>query len=239
MNKIKNNIPVLILAGGFGTRLSNVLNGKPKPLAEISGTPFILLLLLKLINEGFSEFIFSLHYEASKIIEVIENNPYLKSYSKKYIIEPQPLGTGGAILYSLNESKLNGDFLVVNADSIIEKGYYLFIESTSPTLGLIKVDNCERFGLVSFDEKNYIIEFMEKTGEKKEGYINAGIYRLNKNDFDDFQIGNSFSLESDVFPKLITKNKLKGITIRSNFIDIGIPEDYFYYNNLIKKQNGK
>ena len=62
------NKPLIVLAGGFGTRLQTVLNGLPKPLADINGTPFLQYLLQNWINKGFNDFIFSLHFESNKII---------------------------------------------------------------------------------------------------------------------------------------------------------------------------
>lgn len=226
--------PVIILAGGFGTRLSSILGNNPKPLADISGTPFIILLLKKLIENGYSDFIFSLHYKADVIIDTIESYPSLKKYNKKYIIESQPLGTGGGVLYSVCASEINADFLVVNSDSIIDNGYHLFDFAKSPTIGLVKINNTARYGIVKIDINLKIIEFVEKNSDLKSGIINAGIYKLNKSHFKKFNSGDTFSLELDIFPELVKENQLSGIILKTNFIDIGIPEDYHRYCQIVK-----
>ena len=105
--------PVIILAGGFGTRLSSVLNGLPKPMADINGTPFLELLIQNLIKNGYSNFILSLHYKADLIINYFKN----KNYNLTYVVEPKPLGTGGAVSYIIDKFSLENFVYVVNGDS--------------------------------------------------------------------------------------------------------------------------
>ena len=87
--------PVIILAGGFGTRLSSLLKVMPKLMADINGTPFLELLIKNLIKNGYSEFILSLHYKAEQIVDYFKN----KNYKIRFVIELKPLGTGGAVSY--------------------------------------------------------------------------------------------------------------------------------------------
>ena len=68
-----NTNTVILLAGGFGTRLKNILNGLPKPLANINGKPFLFFLLKNLVEEGFNVFVFSLHYKSEMIIEIVKS----------------------------------------------------------------------------------------------------------------------------------------------------------------------
>ena len=90
---IKNTI--VILAGGFGTRLQSVLNGLPKPLADINGEPFLKYQFENWINNGFNDFIISLYYRSDLIIEFINlnKNGLLKNCKIQYVVEPHPLGT--------------------------------------------------------------------------------------------------------------------------------------------------
>ena len=105
------NKPLVILAGGFGTRLQSVLKGNPKPLADINGTPFLQLLFINWIEQGFSKFILSLHFESEKIIRLVEElkNTILATCEVNYVVEEEPLGTGGAISYVVKELNLEGD----------------------------------------------------------------------------------------------------------------------------------
>jgi D-glycero-alpha-D-manno-heptose 1-phosphate guanylyltransferase len=233
--EIKNSL--IVLAGGFGTRLKSVLNDIPKPLADINGTPFLKFILDNLIQCGFSNFIFSLHYKSEKIVDFLnsEKNNLLKNCNIQVSIEPSPLGTGGAISYVISNFEVTDNFYVLNADTWISEGYNMIetaIENDAH-IALVKVKNTNRFGSVSIDKKKYITDFVEKTNENKTGLINAGFYQLNKKHFKDFK-NTPFSIEKDLFPILMKNRSLKGCIINANFIDIGIPDDYYKFCKLMK-----
>lgn len=226
------NKPLVILAGGFGTRLQSILNGLPKTLANINGVPFLQYLLQNWINKGFNDFIFSLHFESKKIIDFLEIQKLNHvNCSLRYIVEPTPMGTGGAISYLLEKVYIENSFFVINADTWIEDGYSILNEVDSSVIGLVEVDDVSRYGSVLLDENDFIIKFLEKQELKSKGYINAGVYKLSKFDFIDWD-GKPYSLEKDFFRKLVVKKGLKAKKIETSFIDIGIPEDYFKFCKL-------
>ena len=81
-----------------------------------------------------------------------------------------------------------------------------------------------------------LLTYTKNKGEEKNlnnnsGIINAGVYRLNSSLFSDWD-GSSFSIEKDTFPNLIQNKGLIGIELNTNFIDIGIPEDYLKFCRL-------
>ena len=85
---------LVILAGGFGTRLKSVLNGLPKPLADINGQPFLKLLFQNWVKNGFNDFVLCLHYEADKIVEFVNQEQdfgALKNCKIQFSIEPTPV----------------------------------------------------------------------------------------------------------------------------------------------------
>jgi NDP-sugar pyrophosphorylase family protein len=229
------NKPIIVLAGGFGTRLQSVLNGLPKPLADINGTPFLFYLIQNWINKGFNQFILSLHYEANQIIDFIESQKEaFKDCNIRYIIEPKPMGTGGAISYVLNNIQIEDNFFVTNADTWIEHGYSLLNEVEQNVIGIVEVDDIRRFGSVLMDENGFISKFNEKNNIRGKGFINAGIYKLSKSDFENWD-GQPYSIEKDLFLKLVEKKNIKAIKINTNFLDIGVPEDYFKFCKLKSK----
>jgi D-glycero-alpha-D-manno-heptose 1-phosphate guanylyltransferase len=232
----KYSKPVLILAGGFGTRLQTVLGGLPKPLADINGSPFISFLIKKLIQEGYNNFIFSLFYKPEKIVDFIENSKktILRNCMVDYCIDPQPLGTGGAICLAVKTKKVEGAFLIVNADTILEHGYKTVGQSKENTIGLVKVDNMSRYGRVIFDDSFLVQDFIEKKVDSGSGYINAGIYNLHSQLFFNYP-ETSFSLESHLFPELVKKQSLYATLIESSFIDIGVPYDYYKFCSLTQQ----
>jgi len=229
MNKTE---PVVILAGGFGTRLKNVLNGLPKPLADINGTPFIKLLIDQLVKNGYNNFIFSLHFKADLIINFFENLDY-KNCKLRFIVEPNPLGTGGAVSYIVNKLSINDYIYVVNADSWMDLGYNQFINESKDIISLIRVKNTYRYGKVIVDDSLKIIKFSEKENTKNAGLINSGFYKLHTSTFKNYK-KNVYSIENDLFPMLIVEGKLFGKIIDTNFTDIGIPSDYFNFCELNK-----
>lgn len=226
MNKTE---PLIILAGGFGTRLKSELGGLPKALADINGKPFLEILLNKLINNGFSNFIFSLHFKAEMIIDFVNKKlKHKKSISYKFVIEDKPLGTGGAISYVIHKLDIINYFYVVNADTLLKNGYNVLLSLNKNCLLTIKKNNTTRYGSVLVN-KNKIIGFKEKNNSKK-GLINAGFYKLNSSCVPVWS-NKSYSLEKDLFPVLVKSKNLYSIEVKTEFIDIGIPEDY---NNLKK-----
>jgi D-glycero-alpha-D-manno-heptose 1-phosphate guanylyltransferase len=231
------NKPLIVLAGGFGTRLQSVLNGLPKPLADINGTPFLFYLFQNWINKGFNHFILSLHYEANQIIDFVESQKEaFMDCNISYIIEPKPMGTGGAISYVLNNFQIEDNFFVTNADTWIEDGYSLLNEVEQNVIGIVEVDDVRRFGSVLMDENGFVSKFNEKNNIKGKGCINAGIYKLSKSDFENWD-GQPYSIEKDLFLKLVEKKNIKAIKMNTNFLDIGVPEDYFKFCKLKSKSN--
>ena len=222
--------PVIILAGGFGTRLSSVLNGLPKPMADINGTPFLELLIENLIKNGHSDFILSLHYKAEQIVDYFKN----KNYKIRFVIEPKPLGTGGAVSYIINKFSLEKFIYVVNGDSWMDSGYSNFKNENRNIISLVEIDNVSRYGKVDMDKKNRIVKFLEKENKLEKGIINSGFYKLDTNIFKNFD-SESYSIESEIFPILTLEKILFGKLINTNFTDIGVPKDYYEFCKLNNK----
>lgn len=230
---------LIVLAGGFGTRLNSVLNGEPKTLANINGKPLISYLLENWVNQGIKSFIFTLHYKAEEIIKYLnsEKNGILKNISYEYIIEKTPLGTGGAVANVIKNKKIIGDFFVSNADTFVNGGILELSKIGSPSILSVRVEDTSRFGNLDIDISGFILKFEEKNIKlKRDGVINAGLYFLNSNIFKSIN-KSAFSIESDLFIDLTKERLLKTITVDSYFIDIGIPEDYFKFCKKVKHES--
>ena len=227
----------LILAGGFGTRISDEIGGLPKVLAPVNGKPFLFYQMNNWILKGITDFTFLLFFKSDLIIKFLEQykQKISQDISFKYIIEKEPLGTGGAILHAMTQSQIK-KCLIINADTWIESGYKKIFEASQSSILIANVKNAARFGRVILDQKRNVLSFAEKDGFITPGLINAGLCSLN---IDDLNLPNKlkFSLESDVLIPLAHASKLKAIISDTNFFDIGIPEDLNLFREYIKNKN--
>ena len=223
----------VILAGGFGTRLSHIIQDVPKPMAPINDIPFLVYIFEYLLKYGVKKIVMATGYKTEVIEEYFGNN--YKGMNIVYSVEKEPLGTGGAIKKALDfciDKKvfvLNGD-TYFDVDLIKMKEFHLK-ENAKLTIGLKSMVNFERYGTVEF-ENNNILKFNEKR-QTDEGYINGGIYFLNKDSLNNIE-EKAFSFEHDYMEKFTSKEKFKGFVSDGYFIDIGVPEDYYRANNELK-----
>ncbi len=220
---------IIILLGGFGTRLSSLTKGVPKSLMPVGDQLFLDILMKKIFDSGVIKKVFlSLHYKPMLFTDFLKDKSYKNIVST--IIEPKPLGTGGAIRYIIENTKISDNFFVINGDSVsdisLSKMKDCFCSSNyRAMIGLSKLNNITRYGTVNF-KNDEIISFNEKT-EKEDvpGWINNGYYLFNNTIFKSYS-GN-FSLEYNVFPLLVKKKALGCFKVHNdNFIDMGVPIDY-------------
>lgn len=224
----------VILAGGFGTRLKEVVNDIPKPMADVGGKPFLSYLLEQLVGCGCKKVIIAAGYKHEAISDFFGDK--YKSLRIEYVIENKPLGTGGAILNAANAITAPG-FIVLNGDSYLDLNITEFekrsLETKSPvSIALKKMKNFDRYGTVT-TEGNRIISFMEKS-HCKEGLINSGIYYIDKEWYKKHAPGEVFSFEKDILEKYVSEEKISGFEFKGYFIDIGIPEDYLRASKELK-----
>jgi len=220
-------VKLLILAGGFGTRLQSILPETPKALAPIGGVPFLAFQLEHWIAQGINSFVFLLHHQADQIERFLNQSKaeLLRNCEVFSLIEPVPMDTGGAVAYAIHKLGLEGDFLVTNADTWLGSGVAELTVSRAPAMAIVRRDNASRYGQVKFDDTKTVTAFVEKNAVDAPGWINAGIYRLRADMFRNWN-GLSFSLEKKAFPDWVKQGELQAIALKTDFIDIGVPEDY-------------
>lgn len=231
---------VIILCGGLGTRLREVVPDRPKAMALINDRPFLEYQIAWLKSHDVSEVILAVGFMADKIQgHFLDGKAY--GLSIKYSFETIPLGTGGAILNAMQTHKLescavmNGDsFLDVDLNSL-ERFY--FSQNTNLCMTCHSVDRADRYGVVEFDKAHRLVGFVEKKISDGPAWINSGIYMVNFCVFKDFDSNLSFSFETDVLNKAAGKNYFVFQCGDKSFIDIGTPEsliaaNYFFLNAL-------
>jgi D-glycero-alpha-D-manno-heptose 1-phosphate guanylyltransferase len=222
----------IVLAGGFGTRLRQIVPNLPKPMAPIREKPFLEILLASLSNKKFKRVILSLGFMANKISDYFGGH-YL-GMELIYSIEDKPLGTGGAIRKALSFCKgdhvfiFNGDtYLDLEVDEV-EK---LWRHSQHSIIVGREVADVSRYGQLIVKE-GLVIAFTEK-GASGLGLVNAGCYVLARNQLDHFPLNLNFSFENYYLKNIVTQLPINVFITKSLFIDIGVPEDYFLAQQLL------
>ena len=218
---------LLVLAGGFGTRLKTVITDVPKALAPIGDIPFLQLQLEHWLAQGLREFTFLLHHQADLIIAFLQVHQVglLKDCQVDWLIEPMPLDTGGAIAHAVKTLHLKDEFLITNADTWLGGGIFELMQSATPAMAVVNLADVSRYGRVHFDHACHISAFVEKNGQCTAGWINAGLYHLNAELFKKWD-GQAFSLERDLFSTLVQDHRLTAVPLQTDFIDIGVSADY-------------
>lgn len=216
----------VILAGGLGTRLQSVVNDKPKCMATVAEMPFLKYLFDYLEREKFTHVILALGYKSEYVLNWLSLQKL--PFSVSYVIEEEPLGTGGAIQLALGKSECE-DVFVLNGDTYFDvdtNKLYSFYrnQNANIALALKPMTDFDRYGSVDIDIDGHIICFNEKE-YRKAGLINGGVYLLNKNIFDT-SLPLKYSFEKEILEGKIGQIKIDGNVQDSYFIDIGIPEDY-------------
>jgi D-glycero-alpha-D-manno-heptose 1-phosphate guanylyltransferase len=226
---------MLVLAGGSGTRLQSVLVDVPKALAPVGPVPFLYIQIEHWIEQGLRSFVFLLHHQADLIIKFFETekNGVLRDCKVQWLIEPTPMDTGGAVAYAVQQLALSGDFLLTNADTWLGAGVQDIARSAAPSMAILRLGDASRYGQVQFNDQFNVTVFSEKNCSQGPGWINAGLCLLNTDFFKNWD-GQPFSLERISLPELAGRGGLKAVPLQTDFIDIGIPDDYFRFCHWIE-----
>jgi D-glycero-alpha-D-manno-heptose 1-phosphate guanylyltransferase len=214
----------IVLAGGFGTRLSHIVSDVPKPMALVNGKPFLVYILNHLKEYNFKKVVLAVGYKSDSIKNYFKNS--YKDMEIIYSDEDTPLGTGGAIKKALQKCNANS-ILITNGDTFFDvnlAGMKTFhnIHNGCITIAVKTMYHYDRYGSVIVKD-NKVIKFIEKK-ETEQGIINAGMYYINKQIFCDIN-NECFSFEKMILESL--KYDIYAFESNGYFIDIGIPEDYY------------
>ena len=216
----------IILAGGFGTRLREIVHDRPKPMAPVAGRPFLEILLRSLASKGFSRVVLSLGFMA----KYIENyfGATFAGMGLAYVIEEQPLGTGGAIRLAMTQC-LQEHVFVFNGDTLLDLEVAavesLWKSNQNPILVGREVPDTMRYGRLLV--KDSLVKGFTEKGTPGPGLINAGCYIFSLRQLDEFEINKPFSLETDFLVNAVQKSAVNVFVTNGYFIDIGVPGDYY------------
>ena len=217
---LKKSTNVLILCGGFGSRISKITKKVPKPLIKVLKKPFLYYLIKNLSRYNFINFHLLTYYKNKNFIE------FKKKYEEKLnvkisiIKEREKLDTGGSILNATKSFSLNDEFLVLNGDTYVDLDfdqYYKIFKKESKLFVPIIKKNKYSTKLNTLDiKKNNKIFF-----SKKNKFMNSGIYFFLKKNISKFYKYKKCSFENLILKEKIIKNMVYGKTCTESFIDIG------------------
>ena len=222
----------ILLAGGKGMRLRPLTLHTPKPIVPVFERPFLRyqLDLLRRVPE-IDEVILSLNYQPRRIEEIFGDG-HDTGLSIRYVVEPSPLGTAGAVRYA--GETLRESVVVLNGDVLTEIDLAAVIalhraRQAKATIVLTPVENPTAFGLVETDASGNILRFLEKPkpDEITCNTINAGIYVLEPDTFERIPRDTPWSIERSFFPSLIERSETFIAHVHDGYwLDIGTIEKY-------------
>jgi len=222
-------VQALILAGGEGTRLRPLTSSVPKPVVPLVDRPFIVYMLDWLREHGVDRVVMSCGHLAHGVRNVLGDGSAL-GMDIRYVEEPRPLGTGGAVKYA--EELLDERFVMLNGDVLTDFDLSAQIaeherSGALATLALTPVDDPTNYGLVRIREGGEVSEFVEKPSADMvdTANVSAGVYVLERSVLDPLERGKPASIERDVFPQLVSAG-LHGYVVSGYWLDIGTPERY-------------
>ena len=220
----------LILAGGEGTRLRPLTSTIPKPVVPLANQPFISFMIEWLARHGVDQVILSCGFLAEGVRQVLGEGESI-GIPIRYVEEPTPLGTGGALRYA--GELLDERFLMLNGDVLADFDLSAVIaghERTGAraTIALYQVEDPSMYGLVRMNSDGTVSEFLEKPSpeERSTNLINAGAYVLERSILEEMAPpGTNISIERELFPKLVGRG-LYGVVSEGYWLDIGTPDRY-------------
>lgn len=218
----------IVLAGGLGTRLRSVTQDLlPKCMATITEKPFLYYLLRYLETQSVTQVTLALGHKATVVLDWLKEQNF--NFKTAAVIEEEPLGTGGAIQLATQKTQ-SENVIVLNGDTLFccdLKQLYQFhlAQKAATTIGLKEMYQYDRYGSV-VTASDFSIQSFEEKQYKESGFINAGVYVINREMLLQKNLPQKFSFEKDYLEAFVHEKNFFAQKFNDYFIDIGIPEDY-------------
>lgn len=227
------NIPVVIMAGGKGTRLKPLTNVIPKPLIPIGEKTILEVILNQFESIGCKHFYMSVNYKKEMIRFYMNNLSH--QYDIVFFEEDMPLGTIGSV--SLLKGKITTPFFVSNCDSITDQDYrdvYDYHISNNNALTIVTMVKSIKipYGVINTGEDGLMIGLKEKP--EQTFMVNTGVYILNPECISEIPEGQFFHVTD-----LMEKIKLNGGRVgcfpvsEQSWVDIGEWPEYLKMINVL------
>ena len=221
---------VVVLAGGFGTRLRPWTEGRAKPLLPVLDKTLLERVVECVPNELIDRVVIAAGYSIAEMEQFFSSSSL--PYDVIISVEDDPLGTGGAIAKSFEHLSGDGPVLILNGDLVSSVDVNQLLnyhqeKKASITLSLWHVDDPSRFGVCGLDESGMITRFQEKPepGTEFSNLINAGCYLIERDVLESLSL-NKHSMEREVFPLIADEGKMAGLEFQGYFVDAGTPTSF-------------
>jgi D-sedoheptulose 7-phosphate isomerase len=220
-------IDCIVLCGGLGSRLANVVGDRPKALAEVAGRPFLEWVLLALRVHGVTDVLLATGHRGDQVEAQLADGGHL-GLRLRYSREPAPLGTAGALRFALGAVR-HDDVLVDNGDTWCDIDVSRLVGAhrrvgASVTLLAARVTDRGRFGSVELGPDGQVLAFGEKTA-RGPGLVSCGAFVVRRDVLERLPDGTHLDMEGDVIPQL-GADALFAVVSDGPFIDIGTPDSY-------------
>jgi NDP-sugar pyrophosphorylase family protein len=219
-------VRAVVLSGGLGTRLQELLGNVPKAIAPFRGGPFLETQIEWLESLGVDEIRLALGAGATSVVESLAGRPE-GAARLSWVVESTPLGTGGALRFAAAEE--NDTYLAVNGDTLAELDLAamraLHRQSDAVvTLACYHVEDAGARGRVEIGDGGRVSGFQEKAGGG-EAWVSGGVYLCEPALVAGIPEDRPCSLEREVFPLLLERGeRISALECGGRFFDIGTPE---------------
>jgi len=224
-----NPVPVdqcVILLGGLGTRLGELTRDIPKPLLPVGERPFIDVLIGEAVRRGFRDILLLAGFRSEVVTDYVAGlKTRLPQGARVALsVEPEPLGTGGALAFA--RMQLAGRFLLLNGDTWFDFNWLdlLDVAGEGSVIAAREVPLADRYESLLVSPDGRVEAIVPRGAGASPALINGGVYLLHRDDLDGFS--GKFSIEEDLLPALVARDRLRARSYNGFFLDIGVPETY-------------
>jgi mannose-1-phosphate guanylyltransferase len=219
----------VVLVGGFGTRLRPLTLDTPKHLLPVGDRPLLEWVVGRLAKQGISRVVLSLGYRPDAFVDAYPDGRCADT-DLAYAVEPDPLGTAGAVRFAAETIGIDDTFVVLNGDVLTDFDVRRLLDhhrrlGAAASIALQAVDDPSAFGVVELDEAGLVRRFVEKpsAGTAPSNLISAGTYVLEPAALSLIPAGQAVSIEREVFPVLAADGRLAGLADDGYWLDTGTP----------------
>ncbi len=242
---------VIILAGGYATRLHPLTLNQAKPLLKVAGKPMVEHIINKFNNFSQINKIFivtnqKFHQDFENWNSTFKSNKTIKIINDGTTSNEDRLGAIGDIQFVINQENINDDLMIIAGDNLFEDNLLSFINHFNEKGSSILVNDvgcfekAKKFGIVETNENNKIISFLEKPEKPPSTLAATCIYAIKKEHLPHIQatINSGLSDRPGDFIKHLSQNEhVSAITLQGKWFDIGSLDSLNEANEVYSYEN--